>query len=50
MFDPESPMTTSKFTAPDASFAIASSDELYVAICTFVPYFFSKRLTRPGQR
>lgn len=49
MLEPDSPITTSKPTAPEASLAIASSEELYVAIWTFVLYFFSKRLTRPGQ-
>ena len=34
MFEPVRPMITSKATAPDASFAIASSEELYVAIWT----------------
>ena len=49
MFEPDRPITTSKLTAPEASFAIASSDELYVAIWTLPSYCFSKRLTRPGQ-
>ena len=32
MFEPERPTMMSKLTAPAASFAIASSAELYVAI------------------
>jgi hypothetical protein len=41
-------MTRSNLTAPDASFAIASSDELYVAICSDVECSFSNRLIRAG--
>ncbi len=49
MFEPDRPMITSKPTAPAASLAIASSAELYVAICDLaVEYCFSKRLTSAG--
>ena len=48
MSEPERPMTTSNETWPDASFAIASSDELYDASLTFVPCSFSNFFTRPG--
>ena len=36
MFEPLRPMIRSNSTAPDASFATASSAELYVAIWTLV--------------
>ena len=43
-------MIRSKLTAPEASFAIASSAELYVAICTFGRSSFSNFLTSAGSR
>ena len=43
-------MITSKATAPAASFAIASSAELYVAICTLRPVSFSNFLISAGSR
>ena len=48
MFEPLSPMIRSKSTAPDDSFATASSAELYVAISTFVENSFWKRLSVIG--
>ena len=50
MFEPERPTMMSKLTAPAASFAIASSAELYVAISTLTPYRFWKRLSTTGSR
>ena len=48
MLEPDSPMITSNATAPAASFAIASSAELYDAIWTDVWNFFSNRFTTIG--
>ena len=50
MLDADRPITMSKPTAPDASFAVASSAELYVAISTFFPVSFWNALTRLGSR
>ena len=48
MFDPDRPMITSNPTAPDASFATASSAELYVATWIFVPVSFWNFLSVAG--
>ena len=50
MFEPERPMITSKATAPEASFAIASSAELYVAICTLRAVLLLELLDSAGSR
>jgi len=50
MFAPVSPTMRSKSTAPDESFATASSDELYVATSTLVENSFWKRLRVAGSR
>ena len=50
MFAPVRPMIRSKSTAPEDSFAIASSAELYVAVSTLVENSFWKRLTVAGSR
>ena len=48
MFEPVRPMITSNATAPEASLAIASSDELYVAIWTEAPNCFWNFLISAG--
>ena len=48
MFEPLRPMMRSKLTAPDAIFAIASSEELYVATWTFALNFCWNFLTVAG--